>query len=104
MVAGGTGPSEMPALLKAASRRPNFSSATATMRSQSAALATLVATKCAAAPRARSSPASASPSSALRSASTRLAPSRANSSAVARPMPVAAPVIRATFAFSSFMV
>ena len=85
-----------PALLKAMSMRPNASVG----RCSAAWIASLLVTS---QPTASAVPPSASidatvsrPCSSVRSAATTLAPSRANAIAVARPMPLPAPVTKAT--------
>src|SRR5438067_507311 len=85
----------MPALLKATSRRPYVDSAKATIASASFAFDTSAANA-----RPPISRAVASAASPFTSTQTTFAPSRANSRADAWPMPLPAPVIRATFPLS----
>src|SRR5215216_5386132 len=87
----------MPALAITMSSRPYSSTATSIIRRTSSGFETS-AVKTATSPvTSRSESRSADNPSALISASTRRAPSRANSSAVARPIPAAAPVTTADF-------
>src|SRR4051794_15642321 len=82
---------EMPALLKRTSRPPNRSIAAAYIAWTSPGLVTSACTNSPSI-----SAASAAPSSSARSATTTCAPSAANRRALARPMPLAAPVMTAT--------
>src|SRR5215510_4757288 len=84
---------EPPALLCSTSRRPNVSSVARIAAWRLASSVTSVRMAMAPLP-ARC--AVSSPATAAMSATTTLAPSRANSTAVARPIPVAAPVMKAT--------
>jgi len=86
----------MPALLNATSSRPKFSIAWFTALSTSAGFDTSVLTNMASPPAFLIAWAASSPSLTRTSARTTLAPSRAKASAVARPIPAAAPVTRAT--------
>src|SRR5687768_16283394 len=78
------------------SRRPYLSTAVPTIFSQSASLVMFACTATASPPARLISSAVASAPAPLRSAQTTRAPSRANTLAVALPMPEAVPVIRAT--------
>src|SRR3954452_11362916 len=82
-----------PALLTRISIRPWRAAAAATPAVTSAARETSITTAVARSPISRATRSTAAPS---RSAMTTSAPSAANSEAVARPMPLAPPVIRAT--------
>jgi nitrate/nitrite transporter NarK len=85
------------ALLKAMSRRPNRSTAASSAARTSSLRETSQVTASACPPACSiRRPVSSTPSAAM-SATTTLAPSRANASAVARPMPLVAPVTKATF-------
>src|SRR6266446_7346014 len=86
----------VPALLTATSRRPKCSTTCSTRLRTSDSWRTSARRYSARTPRARSSAASAWPASSRRPDTTTLAPSRAKASAVARPMPVRAPVISTT--------
>src|SRR5512140_694069 len=90
----------MPALLKRTSSRPNAFSASATIRSASSARETSATTTSASPPAARISPTVACAALAFRSTATTRAPSFAKRIALSRPIPLAAPVMRATFPFS----
>src|SRR5438876_3816290 len=92
------GPSwpSVPALLTATSRRPKCSTTCSTRLRTSDSWRTSARRYSARTPRARSSAARAWPASSRRPDTTTLAPSRAKASAVARPMPVRAPVISTT--------
>src|ERR1700688_3125417 len=89
-----------PAWLYMTSRRPNSLSARSTALLIFSSLETSVSWKTALPPFSLQSRTAASPPSRLRSAITTAAPSPANRIAVARPIPLAAPVMTATF-FSS---
>src|SRR5215813_868950 len=86
----------MPALLKATSRRPNFSTVLSTNVFTSAVLETSPCRNRTSPPAPRASLAVSLPSSARRPVSTTLAPCRANRMAVSRPIPDVPPVINAT--------
>ena len=83
------------ALLCTMSTRPNASSVRANMPMTSSRAATSVRTKTASPPAACISPATCRPPASSTSAMQTEAPSRARTSAVARPMPEAAPVTMA---------
>src|SRR5512132_3611195 len=94
----------MPALLTQVSYAPNSEIARSLMRSTADGSATSATTWTARAPIVRtSSTANCSPSS-LRAARTRLAPRRAAMRAVARPMPLVAPVITITCVLRGFVL
>jgi hypothetical protein len=90
----------MPALLTSTSMLPKRSFTAATMASSASRSVTFSARPIVCAPRARTSATAASTPSGLRSQTTTAAPSSANFSAVARPMPWAAPVTMQTLCFS----
>src|SRR6267142_2325721 len=94
-VIGPTWPS-VPALLTATSRRPNRATVLSTRLLTSSSRRTSAWTKSASAPKRRNSASRALPSASRRPETTRRAPSLAKARAVARPMPVRAPVIRTT--------
>jgi hypothetical protein len=87
----------MPALAITMSNRPYSSTATSIIRRTSSGFATSAVTTATSPVTSRSESRSADKPSVLISARTRRAPSRANSSAVARPIPAAAPVTTADF-------
>src|SRR5436853_516724 len=91
----------MPALLTSTSMRPRSARTRSTMRVRSACFVTSVGSASALPPTPRTSLAVRSPPSAFSSATTTSAPSRASSSAVARPMPWPPPVTMATLPASS---
>src|SRR3990172_7594751 len=98
-----TSPSRlMPALLIRMSNRPNSPTAASAILWTSTRSVTSPTTAAARPPASRTSPAACSNGPASRSPSTTQAPSWPKRSAVARPMPLPAPVIQATFP-SSFM-
>ena len=82
----------MPALLKSTSSRPYVSTAAAIRFRTSSSFETSARMNVAAPPSASISRATAAPLSSCQSDTTTLAPSRANSSALARPMPEPPPV------------
>src|SRR5579864_2631926 len=84
----------MPALLNSTSRRPQRSSAAATARPHAAGSVTSVRTATARPPAPAMSAATRSPVCPSTSATTTVPPSRANASALARPIPEPAPVMR----------
>src|SRR5262245_22930102 len=85
-----------PALFRSTSRRPKARTAAVTRAAQSSGRARSTAFDVTSPPAARTSAAAFSSSGPRTSASATRAPAAAKSSALARPMPVAAPVIRAT--------
>src|SRR5580704_8643182 len=87
----------MPALLTSTSIRPYFAIVSATPFSTAVSSATFMPTAKASRPLALISRAVASAASRLRSAMTGVPPSAAKRSAISLPMPLAAPVIMATF-------
>src|SRR5580704_1593605 len=87
----------MPALLTSTSMRPYFAMVSATPFSTAASSATFIATAKASEPFALISRAVASAASRLRSATTGIPPSAAKRNAISLPMPLAAPVMMATF-------
>src|ERR1700722_5814432 len=93
-----------PALLNRISRRPNPRTVSSTMRSTSAATRTSTETDFATPPAFSISAAVLLADSDRTSATITFAPSRANRSALARPIPEPAPVISATLSLSSMMV
>src|SRR3954469_6035464 len=95
----GPGLPSVPALLTATSSRPNRSTVRSTRRRTSSSSRTSARINSASPPTPRSSDASAAPSSSRRPEMTMRAPSCAKARAVARPMPVRAPVIRTTGVF-----
>src|SRR5581483_2741192 len=90
----------MPALLTRMSTPPNASATAAMPASTAASLVTSIATLIAWTPRLRSSPATASAASLLRSAIATFAPAWLYASAMALPIPLAAPVTTATLSLS----
>src|SRR4051812_22839648 len=90
-----------PALLNAASSRPNSDTARSTIASTWASSATSHRTAIALWPAATSSAAAAFTASSLKSARTTAAPASANALAVASPMPAAAPVTSAALPLKS---
>src|SRR5438552_976965 len=87
----------MPALLTSTSIRPYFAIVSVTPFSTAASSATFIATAKASEPFALNSRAVASAASKLRSAITGIPPSAAKRRAISLPMPLAAPVMIATF-------
>src|SRR4051794_17793981 len=85
-----------PALLYSASTRPKVATACATMPRASSSFETSVFTNVASPPAFRTASTVALPASSTKSATTTLAPSRANSSAATRPMPLPPPVTMVT--------
>src|SRR5258705_3632120 len=92
----GPGLPSVPALLTATSKRPNRATVLSTKVRTSSSWRTSDLTNSASAPSMPSSPTSFCPSSSCRPEITMRAPSRAKASAVARPIPVSAPVIKTT--------
>ena len=90
-------PSMTPALLYRTSSLPNRATAASTIASASASLETSAWTYAASPPSEEISAATESPVSSATSVSTTLAPSDANSLDATMPMPLAPPVISATF-------
>ena len=91
----------MPALLKAASRRPNASTAVCSAASTSSERVTSHRTASARPPACSIIRAVSRLASSATSATTTRAPARAKASAAARPMPLAAPVTNATLPANS---
>ena len=94
---------KVPALLNAMSSPPNRSVASATSDAASSSERTSPASATATPPAASISATTLASSASRRAASTTLAPSWANSLAVARPIPVLAPVTIATLPFKRCM-
>src|SRR2546421_8351332 len=92
----GPGCPSVPAALTAASMRPKCATVWSTRLRTSSSWRTSARMKAASAPRPRSSASSALPSASRRPDATTCAPSLAKASAVARPIPVNAPVINTT--------
>src|ERR1700677_2536548 len=86
----------VPALFTATSSLPNRFTVSSTSDWTSDSCRTSAFTNCASAPSSRSSFSSCLPSFSRRPETTMLAPATANTTAVARPMPVSAPVIKTT--------
>src|SRR5438034_7366708 len=93
----GPGSPSVPAALTATSIRPKRATVWSTRLRTSSSRRTSARTNAAWAPRLRSSASSALPSDSRRPDATMLAPSLAKATAVARPMPVNAPVINMTW-------
>src|ERR1700730_365601 len=92
----GPGSPSVPAALTATSMRPKRATVWSTRLRTSSSWRTSACTNAACAPRLRSSASSALPSASRRPDATTCAPSLAKASAVARPIPVKAPVINTT--------
>src|SRR6266446_6187108 len=102
-VIGPTWPS-VPALFTATSRRPNRATVLSTRLFTSSSRRASAWLKAASAPKRRSSASRALPSASRRPETTRRAPSLAKARAVARPMPVRAPVIKTTGLFIALLL
>src|SRR5713101_7433694 len=102
-VIGPTWPS-VPALFTATSRRPNRATVLSTRLLTSSSRRTSAWMKAASAPKPRSSASRVLPSASRRPETTRRAPFFAKARAVARPIPVRAPVIKTTGLFISLLL